>query len=276
MKKTIGLLSFIFLLAGIVSCKNENKTAKEMQTKEVVEKTKHEHSKKDCKDVHWGYGNDEHGPENWKNLCDDYAACGGKSQSPIDISTDIIEVDNNLKLPEMDFKTTKVNIVNNGHTVQFNVDKGNKVNLNGKDYQLLQFHFHGLSEHTLNGKHFPLEVHFVTKHADNDYAVLGVFFKEGDENPLFAKYLDKFPAEKGNFSSDDSIDLLSLFPKDKSYYHYSGSLTTPPCSEIVSWYVLKEPVTASKEQIQKFSQILHDNYRPVQPLNDRKIYTNSK
>ncbi len=277
MKRTFGLLIAFFLLTSIISCKNSNKTETENSKKTKVSKeVKHINSKKDCKDVHWGYIDDEHGPENWKNLCDDYSACGGKAQSPIDIKTNIVVTEKKLKLPIIDFHTTKVNIVNNGHTIQFNVDKGNKVNLNGKDYQLLQFHYHSLSEHTVDGNHFPIEVHFVTKHADNDYAVLGVFFKEGSKNSLFARYLDKFPVKKGNFSNDDSIDLSLLLPKDKGYYHYNGSLTTPPCSEVVNWYILKEPVSASKEQIDKFSKILHNNYRPVQQINKRKIYTNSK
>ena len=118
-------------------------------------------------------------------------------------------------------------------------------------------------------------MHFVHQHSDTDFAVLGLMFEEGKENQLFAKYLDKFPTVKGEYKSDETIDLLSLFPENKSYYNYKGSLTTPPCSEVVNWHVLKTPVTASKEQIKKFSKILNRNFRPIQPLNNRtvKVYS---
>jgi len=96
-------------------------------------------------------------------------------------------------------------------------------------------------------------------------------FKVGKENALFAKYLNHFPKEKGTYNSEDTIDLSSLFPSDKTYYNYSGSLTTPPCSEVVNWYVLKNLVTASKEQIELLSIILKNNFRPVQPINGRII-----
>jgi len=176
-----------------------------------------------------------------------------------------------LSAPKFDYGKSKVNIINNSHTIQFNVDGENTVNLNGKDYKLLQFHYHALSEHTINNKYFPLEVHFVHEYSDKDYAVIGVMIVEGKENELFNKYLDKFPLEKGEYKTDETIDLLSLLPNNKSYFYYCGSLTTPPCSEMVSWYVFKNPIEASKEQIEKFSKILNNNYRPLMLLNNRKI-----
>ncbi|NPA44095.1 MAG: carbonic anhydrase family protein, partial [Chlorobi bacterium] len=138
---------------------------------------------------------------------------------------------------------------------------------------LLQFHYHALSEHTVNGKYFPLEVHFVHMHSDTDFVVLGVMIEEGAENELFKSYLDKFPTEKGEYKSENKINLMSLLPENKSYFNYKGSLTTPPCTEVVDWYVLQNSIYASKEQIEKFSQILNDNYRPVQALNGRKVYS---
>ncbi|HIP26877.1 MAG TPA: carbonic anhydrase family protein, partial [Flavobacteriaceae bacterium] len=109
------------------------------------------------------------------------------------------------------------------------------------------------------------------KHSDKDFAVIGVMYVEGKENELLKKYLDEFPTSKGEFESEDMIDVLNILPDNKSYYYYSGSLTTPPCTEIVNWYVLKTPLEASKEQIEKFSNILHKNYRPIQALNGREI-----
>jgi len=128
-----------------------------------------------------------------------------------------------------------------------------------------------LSEHTIDGKHSPIEVHFVHKYSDTDFAVIGVMYIEGKENELLKKYLDKFPMVKGEFKSEEMIDLIKILPNNKSYYYYNGSLTTPPCTEVVNWYILKNPIEASKEQIEKFSKILHDNYRPIQALNGREI-----
>lgn len=88
---------------------------------------------------------------------------------------------------------------------------------------------------------------------------------------MFKKYLSHFPKTKGEYKSDDEIDLLSLFPTDKSYYNYGGSLTTPPCSEVVNWYLFAHPITASPKQIAMFSKILDDNYRPTQPLQNRVV-----
>jgi len=265
-------LSFVFVLfLGSCNDSTSKNSATTKKEKETIVHNQEQETKKDCNDVHWSHHKGPNGPENWKNLCEGFAECGGKKQSPIDINTQNVEKATGLKAPEFHFGKTKTDIINNGHTVQFNVDKGNMVKLNGKDYELLQFHYHALSEHTINGKHAPLEVHFVLKHSDNDLAVIGVLFKEGQENELFKRFLDKFPTEKGTYKSDDTIDLMSLLPKDKSYYYYNGSLTTPPCTQIVSWYVLKEPMEASKEQIEKFSKILDQNYRPVMPLNGRKV-----
>ncbi len=269
MKQKISIITVLIGFSLLLSCNNtQEKTTK--NEKAATEHPKVNH-KKNCKDVHWSYHNAETGPENWKNLCDGFSDCGGKSQSPINIDTKDVVQSKDLKAIEFNYGKSNVDIINNGHTVQFNVNGKNLAKLNDKDYKLLQFHYHSLSEHTVNGKHFPIEVHFVHKYSDKDYAVIGIMFVEGKENPLFKKYLNQFPTHEGEYQSDETIDLLSLLPKNKDYYYYNGSLTTPPCSEIVSWYVLKNPVEASKEQIKKFSEILHNNYRPVLPLNGRKV-----
>lgn len=273
MKEKFGFIAMMIAFTLFISCNNpQEKSGTETQKseKEQVEKTT---EKKDCKDVHWSHHKGDDGPENWKNLCDGFADCGGQSQSPINILTKDVIMGDGLSSPKFSYGKSKVDIINNAHTVQFNIDGDNKVQLNNKSYQLLQFHYHALSEHTINDRYYPLEVHFVHKHSDTDFAVLGIMFIEGNENALFTKYLDKFPTSKGDYQSDDMIDLLSLLPANKSYYHYSGSLTTPPCSEVVNWYVLQKPLEASKEQIEKLSKILHDNYRPIMPLNDRKVFS---
>ncbi|NPA46548.1 MAG: carbonic anhydrase family protein [Chlorobi bacterium] len=269
MKKNIAIFSLlIFILSAGISCQ-ENSRTKQQKDPMHQENT---HSKpKDCSGVHWSHHKGHDGPENWKNLCDGFADCGGQRQSPVDIDTKKVTESADLKAPGFHYGKTRTRIINNGHTVQFDVDEGSTVKLNGKDYRLLQFHYHAPSEHTVNGRHYPLEVHFVHQHAGDDLAVIGIFFKEGKKNPLFEKYLNKFPEKEGKYDSADLIDLMSLMPDDKSYYYYDGSLTTPPCTEIVSWYVMKQPLEASKDQIEKFSKILNRNFRPVQPLNGRRI-----
>lgn len=271
--------NLLLVLAGIffislTSCKTEKKEDVKEEDETKQEEVKKE-IKKDCKDVKWSFHKGENGPENWVNLCEGFASCGGKSQSPINIETANAEASEDLKEPTFSYATSKVDIVNGSNTVKFNVSGENSVNLNGKDYKLLQFHFHALSEHTIDGKRYPIEVHFVHKHSDTDFAVIGAMYKEGKENKLFAKYLSNFPTTNGEYKADEEFDLLSILPKGKAYYNYSGSLTTPPCSEVVNWHVLKEPIEASKEQIEAFSKILDNNYRPVMPLNDRKVKSSS-
>jgi len=276
MKTKLSLVALVVSSMLFISCKdNKQKESKDVQ-KNDTEHVEKEVLKKDCNDVHWSHHEGEDGPKNWKNLCDGFSDCGGKAQSPINIVTKNSSNGTELMAPKFSYGKSKVDIINNSHTLQFNVSGENMVNLNGKDYKLLQFHYHALSEHTIDGKYFPLEVHFVHQHSDTDFAVLGVMFKEGEENELFKKYLDKFPTTKGAYESAETIDLLGLFPDDKSYYNYKGSLTTPPCSEVVNWFVLKTPVTASKEQIDQFSKLLNNNYRPIQALNDRTVLSYSK
>jgi carbonic anhydrase len=266
MKKTISLLLLILFIN--VSCSENRNQSKVKNNHQTVTQDKH----KDCNNVHWGYGNNDEGPDNWKNLCDEFAACGGKNQSPINIQTKKLVKSNDLKPIRFNYDSSKVDIINNGHTIQFNVSGENTTDINGKNYKLLQFHYHTLSEHTVDGNHFPMEVHLVQKNNDNDYAVIGIMFKEGKENALLKKYLDNLPAKNKSFKTDENFSLKLLLPDNKSYYYYKGSLTTPPCSEIVSWYVLKNPVEASKEQLEKMASLLHDNYRPIQALNGRKVY----
>ncbi len=272
MKQGLNLIVILSILVFFVSCKDGRKKETQKIYKNEVENQIEHTSKKDCNNVHWSHHKGADGSENWKNLCDGFVNCGGNAQSPINIITKISETKDKLSAPKFNYGKSEVDIINNGHTVQFNIlSANNKVTLDNKEYKLLQFHYHALSEHTVDGKHFPIEVHFVHQHSDTDFAVLGVMFKQGKKNKLFTKYLEYFPKAKGLYKSKDMIDLLSLFPSDKSYYNYKGSLTTPPCSEVVNWYVLKTPVTASKEQINQFSKILDNNFRPVQPLNKRTI-----
>ncbi len=229
--------------------------------------------------VHWSY-TEEGGPAGWAGLTPVYAACGsGKSQSPINILTNTSKGSPGWKL---EYKTTKLQIahheqvdelINNGHTIQVTPEPGSFLNYGGKRYDLKQFHFHTPSEHTIDGKHAPMEVHFVHQSEDKSLAVVGVLVKEGRHNAnadLLIKYLPNAVGEKKTHDSVQ-IDISLQVPKDVWAYHYIGSLTTPPCTENVQWLVLQKSVEMDKKQLEAFSSRLKQNNRPTQPLNERKL-----
>ncbi|RUM55450.1 MAG: hypothetical protein DSY40_03970 [Nautilia sp.] len=219
----------------------------------------------------WGYTG-EYGPENWGKLKPEYKMCAiGKQQTPINIKATKIE---SYKFIDMEYEHGAKNVINNGHTVQVNVKEGNIIKIDGKEYELKQFHFHTPSENHIKGKEYPLEAHFVHASKDGKLAVISVMFKENEENKILSKIWSKFPLKKGEKVELElsANDIKNLMPSNKSYYKFMGSLTTPPCSEGVTWIVFKNPVNVSKEQVKAFFNLLgHANNRPIQPTNDREI-----
>ncbi len=259
------------LLFSISACETSTETTEKDADKSPATEIAKTDDGKSVKEIKWSNQKGEGGPENWAKLEMENNACGGKAQSPIDIVTKDAKANDKLTAIKFDYSDSDVDIVNNGHTIQFNVSGNNKITIGDKEYKLLQFHFHAGSEHTIDGKQYPLDVHFVHKNSDADFAVIGLMYEKGAENALFAEYMKDFPAEKGEKKGEGEIDLMSLVPKETGYYNYKGSLTTPPCSEVVNWYVMKKPVTASKEQLDSFAKILHDNFRAVMPLEGREV-----
>jgi carbonic anhydrase len=223
--------------------------------------------------AHFGYQG-EAGPEHWGDISEEWEACEvGKAQSPVDLSASKA-----ADLPGLafDYRPTPVAIVNNGHTVQVNYEKGSTLTVGGAVYELVQFHFHAPSEHTVDGKHHPLEMHLVHKDAAGKLAVVGVLVEEGEANPAFAPVFDHLPKMKAPLAvvPEARVNAEELLPADLAYYAYAGSLTTPPCSEGVHWKVLAKPVQMSKEQIEAFRRIYPGNNRPVQGLNGRVVERN--
>lgn len=212
----------------------------------------------------------ELGPDHWGELCL-ASECNGSEQSPINISgaTD----DNTLTNIPQTYTSTATHIVNKGHTIQFNFDGGSSIVLDGLVYDLLQFHTHTHSEHTVNGAHAPLEMHFVHKNAaSGKLAVIGVLVEEGAENAVLAHFVEHLPESKdATYEAADTFSALDLMPSDKSYFTYAGSLTTPPCSEIVTWVVMEHSIEASLAQIEHFEHLEHENARPVQPIGGRVV-----
>ncbi len=219
---------------------------------------------------HWTYSGEE-GPVHWGTLDPAYAACStGKLQSPIDLSAEGSETAFHI---DAAYSSVPLTVLNNGHTVQIAADAAGTLVSGGTTYNLVQVHFHAPSEHVIDGRPAPIEAHFVHKSDDGSLAVLGVFVVEGAENPALAAVLSHLPATTtpAETYSDVAVDLVAMLPKDMSVYRYMGSLTTPPCTEGVAWHVLKQPITASKEQIGQLAIVLHGNARPVQPLNGRPL-----
>jgi carbonic anhydrase len=223
--------------------------------------------------IHWGYSG-HGGPEHWGELSKDYQMCLiGKNQSPIDIRTKSA-FETKLPAIQFDYHTSAKDVVDNGHTEQVDLEPGSFITIDGRKFELKQFHFHTPSENRIDGQSFPLEAHFVHADEHGNLAVVALMFTYGKANPVLAKVWENMPehaGEKHHFTLS-SEDVMKLLPKNRDYYRFNGSLTTPPCTEGVRWFVIKEPVTISKEQVQKFAKIMHhNNNRPVQPLNSRMV-----
>jgi carbonic anhydrase len=171
-------------------------------------------------------------------------------------------------------RTAAVTQENNGHTVEWAVEPGNVIEIRGTPYELSQFHYHSPSEHKVAGRGFPIEVHMVHESDEGDVLVVTVFAKEGRENVAWAKLVDKLPSKKGDESESEDVDLAKLISPNRgssTRYSYSGSLTTPPCSEPVQFEIYRNPIELSGAQIGALRSVYSDNARPVQPRNGREL-----
>jgi carbonic anhydrase len=198
----------------------------------------------------------------------------GIEQSPIDIPSSTPTHSPDI---EFNYQPMPLTIVNNSHTIQVNADGNSFIEVEGDRYNLLQFHFHALSEHTYGGKHTPMEVHFVHQSESGEYLVVGIFLGEGDANADYAPVFDNLPAQPGEPDTVQgvSLDTIELMPEKRSYYRYAGSFTTPPYTEGVKWFVMAEPLELSARQIVGYTALYPDNFRPVQPIHERKFIVGS-
>ncbi|MBI2732723.1 MAG: carbonic anhydrase family protein [Aquabacterium sp.] len=221
------------------------------------------------RDVHWAYSGDT-GPESWGRLKPEFQQCMvGKRQSPIDIR-DGIPVQ--LDPIQFDYRPSNFRVIDNGHTVQVNVEPGNGITVMGRRYELVQFHFHRPSEERINGRQYEMVAHLVHKDMDGRLAVVAVLMDQGKAHPLVQQVWNNLPLEKNlEQGALSQIDLSQLLPEQRQYYTYMGSLTTPPCTEGVLWMVMKQPAGMSREQIGVFSKLYPMNARPVQSQAGRLI-----
>ncbi len=224
---------------------------------------------------HWSYSGDT-GPAQWAALESDYSACGvGKMQSPIDIRNAVAK---KSALPAIvfDYKPSPLKIVDNGHTIQVDYAPGSFITVQGERYELVQFHFHKPSEEKINGRSADMVAHLVHKNAGGNLAVVAVLLKTGRSNKLVETLWKNLPPEKETETLVEGVQInaADLLPaKRAAYYTFSGSLTTPPCSEGVTWFVLKSPTAISNAEVARFALLYPMNARPTQPLNGREIRT---
>jgi len=218
---------------------------------------------------HWSYGK-HGGPAEWGGLDHAFASCQlGKVQSPIDIR-DAKAAD--LPAIKFDYKPAPLKVIDNGHTIQVNYPPGSTIDVGGTRYELVQFHFHKPSEEKIDGKAHAMVAHLVHKGSDGSLAVVAVLLDLGSDNPTLRTVWSHLPKRKEKeVATATTIDAAALLPEDKGYYTFAGSLTTPPCSEGVRWFVLKTAMTVTANELTAFAKLYPMNARPTQPLNGRAI-----
>lgn len=220
----------------------------------------------------WSYEGSA-GPEHWGNLADGYEACAiGVEQSPINLVTGDASPAQGPVL-ELEWSPFVPQMLDNGHTLELQANGlGGGVDYDGVRYELLQMHLHHHSEHAIDGEHAPLEVHFVHIAEGPKLLVVGVMLKPGEANETLGQLFSLWPDTVGDVVvGDTEVDLTTLLPSSSASFRYQGSLTTPPCSQIVSWVVMSEPMTVSVEQIATFTDRYPHNARPLQPFHDRQL-----
>ncbi len=220
-------------------------------------------------EVLWGYEG-KRGPAHWGSLDQSFSACAeGTEQSPVDL---VSGTDRDYPAIKFDYGPRLAMVANNGHTIQVNLERGDGITLDGTRFELLQFHFHHGSEHTLDGAQLPMEMHLVHRSDRGALAVIGVLLGEGAAHEALAPIWERLPSQANwAVALPEEIDVMALLPKPRTAWRYRGSLTTPPCTEGVSWIVMSKPVTLSAAQITKFGALHPRNFRPPQPLRGRTL-----
>jgi carbonic anhydrase len=213
------------------------------------------------------------GADHWSDLDPDYAACNvGKQQSPIDIrNTEKAE----LPALRFQYETGPLKyVINNGHTIRVNYAAGNGNFLivgDGK-YELTQFHFHRPSEEYIDGRPYDMVAHLMHKATNGKVAGVAVLLRAGSANAAIQQVWEHMPKTEGQEEvAGVEMDPAGLLPRDTPYYMYMGSVTAPPCTEGVTWFVLKTPVDISAEEINAFARLYPHDVRPLQPLNGRVV-----
>ncbi|WP_420439557.1 carbonic anhydrase [Candidatus Palauibacter sp.] len=263
----LGGLALVLLVGVQQACQPETEDQTEGEGEMAAE---HAEDTGDA-EVHWGYEGDT-GPEMWGGLDASFAVCDtGVEQSPVDLTAATPAGAGDGGGLDIEWQATEAEVVDNGHTIQVNMTGGSSIVLEGRRFALVQFHFHLPSEHTVDGTASPMEVHFVHAAEEGDLAVIGVLMEAGAADPTIQSLWEAIPGPDESPAAVGALDPGALLPEGRGYFRYQGSLTTPPCSEVVSWVVMTESISVSQAQIDAFAALYPMNARPVQPLNGREI-----
>jgi carbonic anhydrase len=221
---------------------------------------------------HWEYEGAE-GPAKWGEMDDKFRACAvGAEQSPVDLTDAIRAEPGKLTVA---WKPEAFGVVNNGHTIQLNAKSAGTLSVGNRTYTLAQFHFHTPSEHAINGQRSSMEAHFVHAAPDGRLAVLGVLMLAGKKHAEFAEIMARAPKTAGEAQLAAPLNAAAFLPPLRDTYRYEGSLTTPPCSEVVDWTVFGHTIAVAQTDIDAFKAIFPMNARPLQPLNRRYLLRQS-
>ncbi|WP_296406102.1 carbonic anhydrase family protein [Psychrobacter sp.] len=267
--KTISTLSIALATLLTLSACNNTATVKTDTTSPTPVITS---TSKVSNDIYssWSYAG-ESGPDHWADLEGNQQCKLGKEQSPINI-TEVMQSTN--QAPKPNYMRSDIGIEDNGHTIVFKPKNDNNTTvIDGESYNLIQFHYHIPSEHQISGINYPGELHFVHANKQGELAVIGVMVNPTSMNntSLHSLFLNGFDDISSHKSVVNGFDLSTLLPTDTEFYNYSGSLTTPPCSEHVKWFVASKPLSISQQEIQSMKQLYDGNNRPIQPIENREV-----
>jgi carbonic anhydrase len=250
-----------------------SKVSQSHKAKDADAGTAHQAATQGHTEAHWSYTEPGTGPEAWAELKPEFSACAsGQRQSPVHIQ-EAGTLQGPAEPLAFDYQPSRGSVVNNGHTIQVDLEGNNTLTVRGSTYKLLQFHFHHPAEEKVNYKGFSMVAHLVHKNAEGQLAVVAVLIDPGAANTLVNKVWTHMPLDvKDRVQVPAALfDMKELLPQDQRYYQFMGSLTTPPCTEGVLWMVLKQPMTVSRDQLKLFTQLFPMNARPTQALNGRVV-----
>ncbi|NIZ40997.1 carbonic anhydrase family protein [Entomospira entomophila] len=197
----------------------------------------------------------------WSMVC-------GHHQSPIHIqSSKSLPMDDDGTITRHDLITIS-NILRDENTLF--IEAKSFTQINGRGFHLTQFHFHSPAEHLIDNHLAPMELHFVHQSQSGRFAVFSIFIEVGAHNTAFQQLLDIIDSDLSCLPIMD-FHAQKLFPKNISYYHYLGSLTTPPLTENVEWYVFQHPIFIDKAQLNHFRAMYHHTARETQPRHNRPV-----